>query len=51
MNLNAMEAEDQNVQLMEYALQCYDVKNYKTSSIWSILYQCTSENSLISSLS
>ena len=34
-----MEPDDQNVQLVEYALQYYDVKKYDTSSMWSVLYQ------------
>ena len=41
-----MEHEDQNVQLVEYALQYYNVMKlmkYETSSMWSILYQCNSE--------
>ena len=38
-----METEDQNVQLVEYALQYYDAKKYDTSGMWSILYQCASE--------
>ena len=38
-----METEDQNVQLVEYALQYYDAKKYDTSGMWSILYQCDSE--------
>ena len=38
-----MEAEDQNVQLAEYALQYYDVKKYYTSNMWSVLFQCASE--------
>ena len=38
-----MESEDQIVQLVEHALQYYDVKKWYTSSMWSILYQCASE--------
>ena len=38
-----MEAENQLVQLVEHALQYYDVKKCDASSMWSILYQCASE--------
>ena len=41
--MNVMEAEDQIVKLVEHALQYYDVKKWHTSSMRSILYQCTSE--------
>ena len=34
-----METEDQNAQLVEYALQYYDIKKYDTSSMCSVLYQ------------
>ena len=36
-------AENQDVQLMEYALQFYHVKKYDRSSMWSILYQYACE--------
>ena len=45
-NLNTVEAEDQNVELEKFALQYYDVKKHHTSSMRSILYQCTSEKFL-----
>ena len=38
-NLNVMEAENKYVELVEYANQYYDVKKYKASNLWSILYQ------------
>ena len=34
-----METEDQNVHLVEYALQHYDATKYDSSGMWSILYQ------------
>ena len=38
-NLNAMKSEDQCIQLVEYTVQYYDVKNCDTIGMCSILYQ------------
>ena len=42
-NLNVMETENQNVQLVEYALQYYDLKKYDTTSMLSVLYKYASK--------